>query len=106
MEPYPFQTEERADDLFHKMGLNMSEAINVFLYKAILEEGIPFIVSAIRTGINGYFAGEIEDIKTAVIEEIAKKKRQGSPVIGYDKENKKVYLEYPDGKREYVGPNT
>ncbi len=28
---------------------------------------------------------------------------KGLPVARYDKVNKKAYLEYPDGKREYVG---
>lgn len=28
---------------------------------------------------------------------------KGLPVAKYDKVNKKAYLEYPDGRREYVG---
>ena len=28
---------------------------------------------------------------------------KGLPVARYDKESKKAYLEYPDGRREYVG---
>ena len=31
------------------------------------------------------------------------RKIKGLPVARYDKENKKAYLEYPDGRREYVG---
>lgn len=27
----------------------------------------------------------------------------GLPVARYDSENKRAYLEYPDGRREYVG---
>ena len=28
---------------------------------------------------------------------------KGLPVAGYDDETQKAYLEYPDGRREYVG---
>ena len=29
-------------------------------------------------------------------------KIQGLPIAGYDDENKRAYLEYPDGRRDYV----
>ncbi len=42
------RTEENvkkdAEMLFEKLGLNMSAAINIFLRKAIMENGIPFDV--------------------------------------------------------------
>lgn len=28
---------------------------------------------------------------------------KGAPVAKYDKETKRAYLQYPDGRREYVG---
>lgn len=31
------------------------------------------------------------------------RKIKGLPVAGYDDEARKAYLEYPDGRREYVG---
>ena len=31
------------------------------------------------------------------------KKAIGAPIAGYDKKTKRAYLEYPDGRREYVG---
>ena len=30
---------------------------------------------------------------------------KGAPFPRYDKETKRAYLEYPDGRREYVGGN-
>lgn len=30
------------------------------------------------------------------------KQAKGAPISGYDREMKKVYLEYPNGRREYV----
>ena len=40
--------------------------------------------------------------QAAVTDSINKLKRQGLPIALYDKESKKAYLEYPDGRREYV----
>ena len=31
------------------------------------------------------------------------KRAKGAPITGYDKETKRAYLEYSDGRREYVG---
>jgi hypothetical protein len=31
------------------------------------------------------------------------RKIKGLPVAGYDDKTQKAYLEYPDGRREYVG---
>jgi hypothetical protein len=31
------------------------------------------------------------------------KQLKGLPIAGYDAEQKKAYLEYPDGHREYAG---
>lgn len=33
------------------------------------------------------------------------RKIKGLPVARYDSKSKKAYLEYPDGRREYVGKN-
>lgn len=33
------------------------------------------------------------------------KKIKGIPIAKFDKEAKKPYLEYPDGRREYAGAN-
>ena len=36
------KVKKEAEELFHEMGLNMSTAMNIFLKRCILEEGIPF----------------------------------------------------------------
>ena len=38
------ETKKKAQELFAEIGLDMSSAINIFLKRAILEEGIPFEV--------------------------------------------------------------
>jgi len=36
----------KAEETFALFGMNLSEAINIFLHKAILENGLPFSVTA------------------------------------------------------------
>ena len=38
-------TKQEAEQLFSQLGINMTTAINMFLRRAILEQGIPFDVS-------------------------------------------------------------
>ena len=37
--------KEQAEDLFEKLGLNMSTAINIFIHKCLAQGGIPFKVT-------------------------------------------------------------
>ncbi len=97
--------KENAENLFKQLGMNMSTALNVFLRKAVNESGIPFAVSIKSSGFGpaGCSADEIADLFTASVKrEIARKQQTGLPIARYDVENKRAYLEYPDGKREYI----
>jgi len=96
--------KDRADALFDRLGLNMATAINVFLYKAVDEEAIPFTIGAKNeTFANGYSSADVmEAFGAAVRDEIAASRRNGHPVALYDSESQRAYLEYPDGRREYV----
>ena len=38
------EVKAKAENTFATLGLNLSEAINIFLHKAILEHGLPFDV--------------------------------------------------------------
>ena len=40
----------KAEETFALFGMNLSEAINIFLHKAILENGLPFAVTAPKYG--------------------------------------------------------
>jgi len=97
--------KESAENLFNRVGLSMSAAINAFLHKAVDENGIPFMLSSKSTGFGpaGYSTDDITELFTASVEkEIARKQQAGLPVSKYDNDRKRVYIEYPDGKREYV----
>lgn len=96
--------KERAENLFSRLGMNMSTALNVFLRKAVIEDGIPFPISTKSSEfIPGYSQNDITEAFAASIQrEITKKQHNGSPIALYDAENKKAYLEYPDGSRQYI----
>ncbi len=93
-----------AEDLFGKLGMNMTTAINVFLRKAVSESAIPFDISLNNNSFYaGYTASDIEDVfQRAVKDEIRNKQKRGNPVVEYDSDLGKVYLLYPNGKKEYM----
>lgn len=38
------KTKQQAEELFNNLGLNLTSAINIYLKKAIAEQGVPFEV--------------------------------------------------------------
>ena len=96
--------KENAENLFERLGLNMSVAFNMFLRKAVHEEGIPFAVSASSSGYaGGVSAGYVASAFNFTVQnEIRAKQQNGLPIAGYDSDAKQAYLEFADGSREYV----
>jgi addiction module RelB/DinJ family antitoxin len=106
--------KDRADALFGRLGLNMTAALTVFLRKAVDEGGIPFAVSARgadgANGANdakgakgatfgaGLTASDItEAFGAAVRDEVAARLSEGHPVVRYDDESGRAYLEGGEG---------
>jgi len=98
------ELKERAENLFDRLGMNMTTAMNVFLRKAVDEEAIPFPVSA--KGVvfsNGYTTDDITRAFASAVENaVSDNKQKGFPVARYDGAKKQAYLENVDGAREYV----
>ena len=95
--------KEDAEALFAYLGLNMSNAINIFLRKAVDQKGIPFPVNTDSNGVGGLSTGIItKAFNDAVKQDIVKKKDNDLPVARYDKVSGRAYLECADGTREYV----
>ena len=96
--------KESAENLFNRLGLNMSTAFNIFLRKAVAEDAIPFPVSAKGSVFaNGLTASEITGaFESAARNEIAENQREGFPVARYDAASRRAYLEFTDGTREYA----
>jgi addiction module RelB/DinJ family antitoxin len=97
------ELKESAEALFEYLGLNMSNAVNIFLRKAVDQRGIPFPVDTGNPGFVGLSADEVTGaFNNAVKQDIAKKQKKGLPVARYDAETGQAYLENADGSREYV----
>ena len=97
------ELKERAESLFDYLGLNMSNAINIFLRKAVNQRGIPFPVNIGISWSSGLDVAEITRIfNDAVTQDIEKKQNRGLPIARYDTELGRAYLENTDGSREYV----
>jgi addiction module RelB/DinJ family antitoxin len=95
--------KESAETLFNYLGLNMTNAINIFLRKAVDERGIPFPVKAENQGFGTLNADEVASAFTlAVNQEIIEKRKKGLAVARFDAASGKAYLENADGSREYV----
>ena len=95
--------KENAETLFDYLGLNMSNAVNIFLRKAVDQKGIPFTINTGNFAAGDLSSDEVTRIfNNAVDREIDKKQKKGLPVARYDIKQKKAYLENSDGTREYV----
>jgi DNA-damage-inducible protein J len=97
------ELKENAESLFDYLGLNMSNAINIFLRKAVDQKGIPFPVNTGKHEVTLPDADEItRTFNEAVKQAITEKQKKGIPIARYDIKTKQAYLENADGSREYV----
>jgi DNA-damage-inducible protein J len=97
------ELKKSAETLFEYLGLNMSNAVNIFLRKAVDQKGIPFSINTDNQGFRGLSANDVSNaFNNAVKQGIAIKQKKGQPVARYNTKTKRAYLEYADGTREYV----
>ena len=112
------ELKESAEALFDYLGLNMSNAINIFLRKSVDQKGIPFQVNT--KGKEGNSRSPLVDsadvrrfsdlnaeevtqaFKIAVNQDISRKQAEKIPIARYDIESGRAYLECADGTREYI----
>jgi addiction module RelB/DinJ family antitoxin len=95
--------KEQAEALFNYLGLNFSNAINIFLRKAVEQRGIPFPVSTEKSVFGNLNTDEVASaFNFAVNQEIEQKRQKGLPIARFDAESGRAYLENADGTREYV----
>ncbi len=95
-------TKEKANEIFQKLGMNLSTGVNVYLHSVVLNQGIPFLLTLNRADFVGNDVARFENAsKEFIAKEITEAKAYGHPVALYDHELKKAYLEYPDGRRDY-----
>ena len=86
--------KKQAEAVFAALGMNMSTGINVFLAQVARSRAIPF---ALELGADS----TERRMREAVNARLSTVKASGSPVALYDDLQKRPFLEYPDGSRDY-----
>jgi len=94
--------KESAEDLFDRLGMNMSTAINVFLRKAVDEEAIPFSISAKKTVSNPCSTPVNATATTEGMDKSEVEKNQLNVPDKFNVINKFSSSGLPDETREYV----
>lgn len=62
------EDKEKMEEICEKLGITMTGAINMFVKKMIIEEGIPFEVSTRSIQSTKYNSIPIEELKNTIIE--------------------------------------
>jgi DNA-damage-inducible protein J len=94
--------KKQASAVFHKLGLNMSTGITIYLTRVAAQQEIPFPLSLEKSSEIDKKADLIEgDAKNAVQEAIVEMKAKGIPVALYDPIKKQPYLKLSNGKKQY-----
>ena len=82
------EIKAKAENTFAALGLNLSEAINIFLHKAILEHGLPFEVKYSPNNETLKAIQETEDILSGKIK--TKSYKNFAEILADVKEEMKV----------------
>ena len=100
------EIKKRAENVFHALGLTLSTGINLYLNQVAAQRGIPFSLTQVqsenRKEIEIRKQAEELKVQMAVDSKIKGMLERGVPVALYDDQQKRPYLEYPDGRREYA----
>ena len=92
-----------AEKVFGDLGITMTTGIHLFLNSVIRNKGLPFDVKQSREELLGEKVAVMERaFQRAVAEDIERNRANGYPIALYDNGRKLAYLEFPDGRREYV----
>ena len=95
--------KRNAEIILNNLGLTMTKGIHLFLNSVIKNKGLPFEIKENRDDLLGFNVAEMErGYQRAVSEDIEISRAKGYPIALYDKKKKSAYLEYPDGKRDYI----
>ena len=95
--------KRNAEIILNNLGLTMTKGIHLFLNSVIKNKGLPFEIKESRDDLLGFNVAEMErGYQRAVLEDIEISRVKGYPIALYDKKKKRAYLEYPDGKRDYI----
>lgn len=54
-------TKEKANEIFQKLGINLSTAVNIYLHSVVINQGIPFPLTLNKLNISNAYAIEYEE---------------------------------------------
>jgi DNA-damage-inducible protein J len=92
--------KNQADEVFHKLGLNMSTGITIYLTQVAARREIPFPLTLENPSEISKKADSLQsNASSAVQEAVNEMKAKGIPVARYDPVKKQPYLELPNGKK-------
>jgi DNA-damage-inducible protein J len=94
--------KNQAEEVFRKLGLNMSTGITIYLTQVAARQGIPFPLTLEKPPEISKKVDLLErNAKSAVQEAVGEMKAKGIPIARYDAVKKQSYLEFPDGRKQY-----
>jgi DNA-damage-inducible protein J len=94
--------KRRAENVFQELGLTMSTGIVLYLNQVVAQRGIPFPSRQAKPS-EMEFRKQMEELKAqmAVDSKIEGMTERGAPIALYDDQQKRPYLQHPDGRRVY-----
>lgn len=79
------ETKEKANEIFQKLGMNLSTAVNVYLHSVVINQGIPFLLTLDKVNITGAYAIEYDEKSgNLILEKATKATEYNCPVTLYD----------------------
>jgi DNA-damage-inducible protein J len=89
--------KNQADEVFHKLGLNMSTGITIYLTQVAAQQRIPFSLTLETPSEMSKKADALTgSARGAVQEAIGELKAKEVPIALYDPVKKQPYLEFPN----------
>ena len=97
--------KRQAETVFHELGMTLSTGVNLYLNQVARQQGIPFpLIQITQDKRNDMeLRKQIEELKaqTVVESRIQETLNRGVPVALYDNQQKRPYMQYPDGRQVF-----
>lgn len=95
--------KREAERVMRAMGLNLSDGLNMFLARVAAEHRVPFELAMTSDEILAPQTVQLaNDAMASIREDVKRRVADGSPVARYDRTRDQSYIQYADGRREYV----
>ena len=97
-------TKREAERVLRAFGLNLSDGLNMFLARLAAEHRIPFPLAMTREEVLSSQTVALADAATSSIQtEVSRRISEDAPIARYDRALGQAYIQYADGRREYIG---